>query len=111
MSPVPQVATYQGSAKYKKASAALGGCRFGVAHADNKKNTSDDAATDQRDEVRCSGGAGESLPAVGRPTLLGGGFFAQAAHALLQFFAQRAGGVGIKGYEIPERLRAIATEP
>jgi len=52
-----------------------------------------------------------SLPAVGRPTLLGGGFFAQAAHALLQFFAQRAGGVGIKGYEIPERLRAIATEP
>src|ERR1700690_737802 len=42
--------------------------------------------------------------------LLGGGFFAEAAHALLELFAQRGRGVGVEGDEIPERLGAIAAQ-
>ena len=49
-------------------------------------------------------------PQAGLPTLLGGGFFAEAAHALLELFTQRAGSVGIEGDEIPQRLRAIAAK-
>ena len=45
-----------------------------------------------------------------KPTLLRGGFFAQAAHALLQLFAQWTWRIGIEGDEIPQRLRAIAAE-
>src|SRR6201988_5368446 len=42
--------------------------------------------------------------------LLRGGFFAEAAHALLQLFAQRSRSVGIECDEIPERLRAMAAQ-
>jgi hypothetical protein len=34
--------------------------------------------------------------------------FAQAAHALLQLFAQACWGVGIEGDQVPQRLGAVA---
>jgi len=41
--------------------------------------------------------------------LLRGGFFAQPPHALLKFLAKRRGRLRIESYQIPQRLRAIAT--
>ena len=40
--------------------------------------------------------------------LLCGGFFAEAAHALLQLLAQGGRRVGIEGDQIPQRLGAVA---
>src|SRR5208282_1535631 len=48
--------------------------------------------------------------ATARVGLLRGGFFAEAAHALLKLFAERRRSVGIESNEIPERLRSIAAE-
>ena len=41
--------------------------------------------------------------------LLRCGFFTQPPHALLKFLAKRRGSLRIEGYQIPQRLRAIAT--
>src|SRR5215467_5037502 len=42
--------------------------------------------------------------------LLCGGFFAQPPHALLQLLSQRRWGVGVEGYQVPQRLGAVAAE-
>lgn len=42
--------------------------------------------------------------------LLGGGAFTEAAHAFLQFLAQRRRSVWIEGDQIPQRLRTVAAE-